>query len=267
MTFADIFLAVSRAYRSTWDARSYLLRLALVPFLLKIIFFTLAIKYGQADSGQGYLRFMLIMLPAIFAEGWMMSHFARYLVLGQTWPFRASGDLDADMQMLMVRARGVLGGTIVYVLIHLAIAVITAGLMTLIWPYIPENPQTDPMQLPTHIAVGILSLLPLMFWGFRLCWIYIPFALGGGMAKYLSVLKGYAASLPLIGVWLLCITPFALVFQLLTGIVGGMGGDNGASSFLLVILSVAVDLCKGLVLTAGMAFSLQHFYAGIKDRK
>lgn len=260
MTFADIFSAISRGYKSTWDARSYLLRLALVPFLLKIIFYTLAIKYGQADGGQGYLRFMLILLPAIFAEGWMMAHFVRYLVLRQTWPFRASGNLDADMKMLMSRARGVLGGTIVYVLIHLAVAIVMGMLMGLLWPYIPENPQTDPMELPAPLAVGMLALVPLILWGFRLYWIYIPFALGSGdVPKYLSVLKGYATSFSLVGVWLLCITPFALVFQFMTGILSSMGGDS-AASFLILVLSVVIDLAKGLVLTAGMTFSLRYFY-------
>src|SRR5687768_12463602 len=100
----DIITASTKSYKTCWQARPYLLKLALPPFLIKVACLVFAAAFAEKGETVSFLFFML---PALFAEGWMLSHFVRYLQLGQTWPFRPTGDFDADMGMLSVRARGV----------------------------------------------------------------------------------------------------------------------------------------------------------------
>lgn len=174
----DIITAAANAYTTTWASRKYLLRLAAVPVALKLIFFTIASIYagGNDTEDSNYMLFMLILVPALIAEGWMLAHWIRFLVLGQTWPFRPTGDVEADKEMLSTRARGVLGGMIVFVLINMAIGLLNDVVARAMTPYMAMG-EADIDKVPAIIPVFSVFFLVFMFWGFRLLWLHIPFAL------------------------------------------------------------------------------------------
>ncbi|MFA5593329.1 MAG: hypothetical protein WC989_08465 [Micavibrio sp.] len=272
MSFSETITAASRAYQTGWMARSYIMRLAMVPVILKLFCFALAITYGSGEGPETYLRFMLIMLPAILAEGWMLSHYVRFLVLGQTWPFRPSGDMEADLQILTIRARGVLSGMIVFALISVVSSILMYGMIVMVSPYLPADPaaaREASAQLPAHIALTFLVAIPALLWGFRLMWLYVPFALNIIPANYLGKLRGYASSLHLILVWVLCVSPFLLLMRAGSVIVieplsGVMGEQAGA--FLLVVMSVLVDTAKAVICTGGITYVVQAFYERGKGR-
>jgi len=257
----DITRAAARAYQTSWAERRYLVKMALVPFLLKCVCYLLAFSYGQEDN---YLRLTLCMLPAYFAEGWMLSHYTRLLFLGHRWPFRPSGDFQQDIPLLRTRARGIMSGLLVYVLINMAI-----GFMLSFIIRIMPTPGTDPSDIPDSLGFLLIMVLAFSFWGFRLVWLYIPYAVNMDASYYLHALRGPLSSLSIIGVWLMCIMPFFLLVQipgsLLHHLMKDTAGDTVAS-FIFIILLMGVDTVKNIISTAGVGYGLQEVLGKDKAR-
>lgn len=256
----DIITASNKAYKLCWHSRAYLGKLALAPFLIKIACLVFAATFAEKGDTVAFLFFML---PALFAEGWMLAHFVRFQMLGQTWPFRPTGDFEADMSVLSVRARGVLGGTIVYVLIGMALGMITVFAQAYLMPYMSEDALKDPEAIPSYVGISCLFALAFMFWGFRLVWLYIPYALNGDAMTYLHRMRGAGTSVHMIGVWLICLLPFLLALQILAHVVAapiGAAFGGAAGYFIMTIFVAAVDTAKGLVTTAGMTYGISEAF-------
>lgn len=255
MANLDIISAAGSAYKKSWEARHYLLRLLAVPIALKIICYTLAGIY----AGGSYLLFMLILVPSLIAEGWMLAHFIRYLVLGQTWPFRPTGDLESDRAMLADRARGILSGMIVFVLINMTIGLLSHFVSVVMGPYMPVN-GTPPDNIPAAIPLLSFALLAFMFWGFRLLWLHIPFSLNMDFKQFFSTVRGAPLTVRLIALWLLCFVPFLLSLQVLVPVLSVLPQDVGR--FGVTILSIFVDTLKSIVTVAGMTYAFQQIFTG-----
>lgn len=255
MANLDIISAAGSAYRKSWEARHYLLRLMAVPVALKIITYTIASLYADGS----YLLFMLILLPALIAEGWMLAHFIRFLVLGQTWPFRPTGDIESDRPALLVRARGVLSGMIVFVLINMAIGLLSHFVTEVMGPYMPVN-GTPPDNIPAVIPLLSFVLLGLMFWGFRFLWLHIPFSLNMDFRQFVSTVRGASLTVRLIALWLLCFVPFLLAIQIFAPLLTVLPQD--VARFAVTILSILVDTAKSIVTVAGMTFAFRELFSG-----
>ncbi len=255
----DIIVASSKAYKSVWASRQYLAKLALAPFLIKAA----CLVFASAFAGGATSAFLLFMLPALFAEGWMLSHAVRYQVLGQTWPFRPTGNLEQDMAVLRVRARGVLSGTIVYVLIGMALGTLTLLAQIYMMPYVSKEAIESGAPIPAPVAFASVLGLAFMVWGFRLAWIYIPFALNSDARYYIFRMRGFGTAISMIGVWLLCLLPFLLILQILAGVVaapiGALMGET-AGFFAMTIIVAAADTAKSLIVTAGMTNGMRAIY-------
>ncbi len=262
----DIITASTKGYKLCWHSRAYLGKLALAPFLIKIACLVFAATFAEKGDTVAFLFFML---PALFAEGWMLSHFVRFQMLGQTWPFRPTGDFDADMGVLAVRARGVLGGTIVYVLIGMALGMITVFAQAYLMPYLSEDALKDPDAIPSYVGIGCLIALAFMFWGFRLVWLYIPYALNGDAGTYLFRMRGLGTSVHMVGLWLICLLPFLLALQIIghlfvAPIDAAFGGAAGY--FVMTVFIAAIDTAKGLVTTAGMTYGISEAFQNQEGR-
>lgn len=258
MAAFDIISATSHAYKNTWANRSYILKLAVVPFALRLFFFTLAVSYANGN----FTYFMLLMLPALFAQGWMLSHYIRFQVLGQSWPFRPTGDMDADLAVLKTRARGVLSCTIVFVLINMGVGMLSEGVRLYMLPYMPVEGATE-MEVPAHVLLVSILLLGFMVWGFRLFWLYIPYALNMSATAYLSALKGVMISVYLFVVWVICSLPFIALLAIAATIIGdplAATFGKGVATFVMILFTVAADLAKSVMATSGIAYALQEIF-------
>jgi hypothetical protein len=259
----NIIGATTNAYKTLWQERRYIARLAGIPFLLRLFCFSIAVSYA-GDSEQ-HLRFTLIMLPALLAEGWMVSHLSRLIVYGQRWPFTPSGNIEADLEILEVRARGILSGTIVFVLLNMLLGLLITFAAHFIIPYVPDDPTVSAAdaEIPGHIVFLSISLLALMFWGFRIMWSYIPYAIAMDFRTFWMAFKGPYMSLSLIALWILCYVPMLLCLQLLAGgaaqLAQALGGDAG-TSLVIVLVTVLADTLKSILTTFGMTFAMVEFF-------
>lgn len=255
----DIIAATRNAYVSAWATRQYLGKLALAPFLIKAC--SLVFATGLSDGNTTV--FLLYMLPGLFAEGWMLAHYVRYLALGQTWPFRPTGNMEEDLAVLRVRARGVLSGMIVYVLIGMAIGMLTVAAQTYLMPYVSKESLDAGASIPAHVGIASAFALGFMFWGFRLVWLYIPLSLNSDARFYIFKMNGLGTSMNMIGVWLLCMLPFLLVLQLFAGLIATPIGallGNTAGYFAMTLMVAAADTVKSLIVTAGMTNGIREIY-------
>ncbi|PZQ45894.1 MAG: hypothetical protein DI551_06110, partial [Micavibrio aeruginosavorus] len=68
--------AVIEAYKTCWAARQYIVRLAAAPLFIKFVclMFATSMTRSLGISDSGIILFVLIMIPAYLAEGWMLAH-------------------------------------------------------------------------------------------------------------------------------------------------------------------------------------------------
>lgn len=259
----DIINAAGRAYQTSWNERQYLLRLAAVPFLLNVFCASVVLAAGFEMEP---IKKTLCMVPALLAEGWMLSHFVRLIVLGHRWPYKPTGNMDEDIKALRPRARGVLGGAIVFVLINMASYALVGILMNSM-----EGSLQNPEQAPPSWSVfaGFATMIG-MIWMFRIFWLYIAYAINMDYKSYFTALRGMFSSLPMFGVFLMCFIPF-FVLHLVVGstvhqILAALAGP-GFAGFSLVIVGTAFSMAASLVATAGITYGLSEIFEKNKGKR
>lgn len=258
----DLVTAVGRAYQTVWEERRYLLRLAVIPFLLKIIFFTLGYMNGGDDN---LWRMAVIMVPAWIVEGWMLSHVVRLVLLGQRWPFRPTGDRAADLPALQSRYRGIMGGALTFALTQLIIGGWFAVLMTLV-PIQLAQPTAE-IVVPPEAAVTACALIGMAIYFFRFAWLYVAAAAGAPVRAIANRLShGMMVSIRLLGVWLLCAVPAMVVIQIIVGLLLMLAGPDGAVDIVMVIsivAKVALDIIKNLLCAVAVAYIFQSMFGKV----
>lgn len=260
MASFDIVTAAGNGYTKVWQERHYLIGLALVPIIIKFICFVVMISM---DVNDNHLRAALIMLPAYFAEGWMLAHWVRLIALDQRWPFRPSGDDDKDMAALNDRARGVLSGMIVFVLVQMLITALWAWVTTL-----PVNEEA--IKTPsTEMRLMSVAVFVFMLWGFRFLWLFIPAAANVPMKQFLKDIAHPKLSLYMIAVWLICVVPgFAVMMGFTLPLLLGGGEDIPAAvQFISAGVHVVLEASVSLLATAGIAYGLKDMYASRGRKK
>lgn len=246
----DIITAAGVAYKKTWAERNYLLRMAMIPFLVKLACFTGLAVYGDEKSlwiGS------IILLPSFFLEGWLLSHWARTIMTGgaHRWPFKMTNNRDKDTIEIMVRGRGVMAGTICYALVNFLVS----GYYAYVLPFFPV--ELDPHNAdPKLAAIAFISVMTSLFF-FRYVWIYVPLAMNIPLTQILLVLKPMRLTFQMIGLWMICVVPVLLVLKIFgDGLMGLAGEANEGAVFdsAFLILRIATDMIKNLICTAGMAY-------------
>lgn len=249
MASFDIMEATSFGYRTAWRERNYLIYLAAVPILIKFICHMTVVMLGWQDQ---FMRQGMIMLPSYFADGWMLSHLVRLIFLDQRWPFRGTGDTAQDNAALTERARGVLGGTLAFVVVEF----LMAGFMDAVYPLILmliDMREPPPNSVPVMMALGTVVLI----WLFRYFWFYIPAAVQYPLPHFSMALKGFKTSLYMLGVWLGCTVPAilfmgAVIPRPAPGKSYGMGAE-----FMAGIVGVMLNTIVSIILTAAMAHAIR----------
>lgn len=260
----NIVNAARAGYQLMIQERRYLLRLAVIPILIKLVCYVTALSLGFEGN---MVRMALVLLPASLVEGWMLAHMIRLITLGQRWPFQPTGDMDADVAVLRSRMHGVMGGLVSYALIN----VLLAGLLALLTGLAPEITEgTQPEADDAGRAMILLIVMSTMIWGFPLLWLFIPLSLSMDAKEWLIEVRGLRFALPMIAVWLLCYLPVAAVTLIgINAIISPFpeGAIPTGARFSVIILSVILDTVKALIGTAGMTFALGEYFANKGPRR
>ena len=258
----DLITSVGRAYQTVWNERRYLLRLAAVPFLLKIIFFTLGYVNGGDDN---ILRLSVILVPAWLAEGWMLSHVVRLVLLGQRWPFRPTGDRAADLPALHARYRGVMGGALAFALTQLVIGGWIAVLIQLVPVRLAEP--TAEIAVSAEAAFAACALIGTAIYFFRFIWLYVAAAADVPLRAAADRLsRGMMTSVRLIGVWLLCAVPAMVAIQVAVGLILMLAGPESAGDAVMVlgvVARAALDIIKNLLCAVALAYIFQSLFGKV----
>lgn len=231
------------------------LALAFIPLLIKIACLVTIFALGMETQ---YLRQGLIALPSYFAEGVL---FARLIVMagknGETLgPIPSSDD------------RRIMAASLLYVLIKLILAFV--GGMGMAFVMAQEGKTPDPEGSLSMFFAGIF-VLGMMLWSFRLVWLYIPLAQGYAIMPLLQKMKGLQTSLVLLGTWLICFIPLALLLVISAGLIGNIVGhtEDAPSAlyrFLIIIIQGGLDIVAGLVATLAISFGFHTIMATKKER-
>ena len=254
----DLIDATGFGYQAVWRERAYLMRLALIPIIIKIACTVAVFVFGT----ENYLRQGLISLPAAFAEGWLLAQFLRTLLLLERWPIILTEEpSDRKMAALLLRARGIMSSTIMYALITFA----AYGLKEL-YAYFYEisgagqvaegQTQQDGNAL---LFIPAFMMLLASIWIFRLLWLYIPVVVLMPVRHFLKKLGGFKASFPMIGIFLISMIPCFMLAIILSNIISALlgGSDTDIGRFAIMIISVFIETLISLITTASMAYGLR----------
>ena len=253
----DIIDAAGFGYRELWRHRRYLARLAAAPLLIEI-----ACQLGVTQLGKSnfFLREALVTLPSLFAQGWMLAHYVRFLFLGQVWPFRPSGVKAADRAAITERMRGIGAGTLFFVLPQfLLFGLLQTESGTLLAPA-KFGPPTAAVAAAS--SVGAVIIVGTMLWSIRLVCLYVPAALGSALRPVLRQLRGFRASLCLLGAILVSFVPlFALVQLFLSGLNKAAHPNvmTGAAAIIVDSLSL---IAANLVVTGAISYGMRIMLGG-----
>ncbi len=114
----NIMDAAGYGYYRVWTERAYLLKLALIPLMIKFACTIALLVLGFQDN---ILRQGLVLLPGVLAEGWVLAQFLRTLLKDERWPTYLPAEIDDKvLDRLLLRARGIVAAVLAYGLIALA---------------------------------------------------------------------------------------------------------------------------------------------------
>ncbi len=250
----EVVEAAGYGYSTVWTHRKALIRLASLPFFIKIGSYALILFFGMEDN---FLRHGLILLPSYFADGFMLAYVIRMVMGGY--------DLGGDFSQGQKYARDIMAATVVYVLIQLSLAFFVGSFLTGVTAGAElaetENSPATPPSLGSFI--GAMLFLAGTLWAFRLLWLYVPMAMGLSVKGFLRRISPYSSSFRLIGCWLMCFVPFAigllLMAQILSAVFPQQGGEESQGfSLAFSLIQSAVEITISLVSSLAMAYGVKQ---------
>lgn len=225
-------------------------RMAAVPLAIKIVFYVGVTMLGLEEN---ILRQGLLLLPVYFAEGWLAVQVIRFAVYGERGP---------EAPPSASRSRGIMAGTIIYVLTKIALSLF-AALMVMGNQGTADTPPLQPA--PEVFLIGLVALGAAL-WCFRLLWLYVPAALDRSVVDFLGRIKPFASSLYMMGTWLLCFVPLAVAMIMLSETMlmifppGADGAPVMAFKLAMAVAQAVLEILIAIIASAAMAYGIQTIY-------
>jgi hypothetical protein len=263
MAAFDFIESSAKGYRFLALNREAVLRLAAVPLILKLASF---LGVAVLDMDDNFLRQGLLLLPSYFAEGWLIAQLIRMAVFNESWPIAITGNKTQDLALVNTRGRPILAAAVMYLLVKLALSVFSGLMMSAgaAQPAPPPAAADSSIMVLIAAAVGVAFLV----WLFRFLWLYIPMALGLPLADFLIRIKAFMTSVYMLGTWLLCFVPPALMLVVAAWFfgyvfpVGADGEPTEAYTYIMVAVQAVLEMVISMVSSVAMAFGLYSIYQG-----
>lgn len=262
----NIMDAAGYGYYRLWMERTYLIKLLLIPALIKLACMVTVLVLGYEDN---LLRQGLVLLPGDLVQGWVLAQYLRTLLMNERWPVILPADMNEKiLDALLLRARGIVACALSYALI----ALVTYFLRFCIFGQLPADDMAanianaEDGQVPD---VSFLMIVPMIatllgfVWAFRLMWIYIPFSVLMPAKDYLKALGGFSSSLKMIALFFCSMVPVMFVSVMVSrgifNILGG-GADDSATNFpqfIVVVVAVFSEMLATLATTGAFAWAMR----------
>jgi len=255
MASFDIIESAGKSYRFVWQERRHLMRLALIPIIVKLVCHMLVMTLGWRDE---YIRQALVMLPSYLADGWLLACVVRMLVFDE----RDARAPAAQGEETGRRERDALLGITAGMAVFATTRFFLAGLVAVIYVFAEQSRElVDAENVHFGWYLGSIAMMFGMIWGFRLLWLYIPAALNMSLRGYITGLGGLMSSFYMIGIWLVCMAPLLVLFTMLSLFIlvpygAELASVPAAAQFLLSIIHVTLDTAINILTTAGITFGL-----------
>ena len=197
------------------------------------------------------MRHGLVMLPAYFAEGFLIAYVIRTI--------HADGNLSADVKQARHYFDDVIAAMIVFVLVQLALAFVVGSTMASIPQEAASIEQPAPSAQTFMMAMGAIAF---MIWAFRFAWFHVPLAMGIPLKAFMERIGSFSSSIPMLGCWFMCFLPIAFVMMLVSrGVLLVVpqieGGDNMLPTLLLFMLQGGFEMVINVVAGISMSYGFK----------
>ena len=269
-TSFDLIDSAGYGYLRVWRERQYLMKLATFPLLIKFMSLVAVSALGLQTA---FLRQGLIMLPASFAEGWVIAQFMRTLLMQERWPMTLPPKPHTIQTLapLFHRARGVVASTIVYVLLIMGMFVIKAIILSLLEGLPQEATGGSETQPDIRLLMPVLLIMGLMIWAFRFFWIYIPISVLMPLRDYARKTTTPLMSGRLLCLWLMCYVPGMVAVMMITAALLRPYGEQLGSApsivgLTLIFIHALFDMVVTLIASTAIAFALRRLITPVHPK-
>lgn len=269
MTGFNFIDCAGKGYHFLWDARETILRISILPFVIKVISFIAVTTLGLSDA---FLRQGILFIPSHFLEGWLAACLIRLAIFQEPWPTVLSPDKAQNSHYMLRRTTTILSATIVYVLIQMILSVFFG----LLFDQMQDTAEVEALSdagMSAIVASFIIFIA--MVLAFRFLWLYIPFAMGFKIKSYLHSVQGLTGLFYLIGIVLLCSIPIEFVFMMIMDPLSVDISDfsefaentSFLEQLLVFILQSIREIILVIVISVALAFAVQSLQDNSSHQK
>ena len=246
-------------YKTVWGEREYILKLALIPIIIKFVC-SMAVFILETDVFT--LRFILTMLPSYCADGWLVAHLLRLLLVGERLPMpRIENPSKTQITTQKLRKRAISSAILYSMLIMMVQGGIAVGA-----PNLMDILGIDPITQDWNPSIIVFALYTVgfvaMIWSVRFIWLYIPLSINAPLKGFLQDIKSLITSYYIIGIWLLAVVPTLFI----TVLVPAMFMDPSSETlydvptlyaFIIVLLRVVGELLSGVIVVTAITYAFK----------
>ncbi len=244
--------SASHGYQFIWHKRSTILRLAVPVFILKLLTYIAIFTLGY---GEEYMHQGLILLPAAFAEGWLLALLIR-MAMFQEHPITLMKPANPAHTNIL------LASTIIFVLIKLITALLAALAMQNGLAELQTDLQTQ-QDTEQNLGAFLLAVagFTLILWSFRLIWLYIPTAMNIPPLQFLKRIKPFSSSFYLIALWMICSLPIMMVLMFIMQFINIIFPISGEEislihRYAIITIQSITELIVSIISTIAIAYAI-----------
>ncbi|GJL85464.1 MAG: hypothetical protein DHS20C02_12390 [Micavibrio sp.] len=264
MATFDFIEAASKSYKFLWIERQVIARLAFPAIIIRFISYILITTFGLEEN---FLRQGLILLPAYFAEAWLLAYLIRCALYNEDLPFRAPSLKKKLGPANPERYRFMRAGIAVYVLTWTILSCVNGMAMRSVVNGVEEIPE------PTLEAYLVgMAAFAFGMWLFRLIWLYVPMVMGYSIVGFMRRIRGYTISLYMVGAWLICYVPFILLLMLFSDMAliafpSETDGPSVAYKYVMAAAEIIANMASTIVVTITIAYGVESIMNAGDEKK
>jgi len=268
----DMIESSGIGYHYLYHEREYLLKLIALPFVIKFLTTLVLSLFGENIS---YFSACLVIIPSLFAEGWLLAQVIRSFAFNERWPMMLSGETDADKAKLLNRQTSIIAAIVTYVLVHMIFYAVQSALMIS-----PEDfellatlsnggelpADADISYMPIFLGLGLVFTL--IFW-FPLIWLHIPAAANIYFKDFYMTIVKQRMALRIIGCYIICLMPFLAALAIIRNVIVtafsiDLAEKSLAETVFLGSISEFTSLLVGIVSTVAITHGIRQFFGAKK---